>query len=51
MGGGDFVICSWDAAGVIAAAVAYCRGLRTFRLFFRIDAIAFEGGCIRGGIL
>lgn len=51
MGGEAWVICSWEAAGVMAAAVAYCLLIRRGRLVRRMDVIAFEGGCIRGGIL
>lgn len=36
---------------MIAAAVAYCRWSLKGRLQRRIEAIAFDGGCIRGGIL
>jgi len=51
MGGEPLVICSWEAAGVIAAVVAYCRRIFKGRLHLRIEAIALEGGAIRGGIL
>jgi hypothetical protein len=35
---------------VIAAAVAYCLCVRRGRLHRRIEAIALEGVCVRGGI-
>jgi len=35
---------------IAAAAVAYCLCVRRGRLHRRIEAIALEGVCIRGGI-
>jgi hypothetical protein len=36
---------------IAAAAVAYCRRIFRGRLQRRMEAIALEGGAIRGGIL
>lgn len=51
IGGEAVVICSWEAAGVMAAVVAYCRRIFKGRLQRMIEPIAFEGGAIGGGIL
>lgn len=52
IGGDALVICSCEAAGVnAAAAVAYCRFRRGVLLHRRMEAIAFDGVCIRGRIL
>jgi hypothetical protein len=51
MGGEPLAICSWEAAGVTAAPVAYCRRIFKGRLHLKIEAIAFDGRDIRGGML
>lgn len=50
MAGDEYVICSREAAGVIAAAVVAYRRCRTGCLHLKIEATAREGGCIRDAI-